>query len=118
MSSPEAALLSALEVAQLAPVQQAPNGICYAVFGDVAAGAPAIPHMVNAIPRSMAPALTRKAYYFVPLAMSDSRSEIHPEDRAAISSPPDGASVSPTMIASALRAGSCFLTARRMAATI
>ena len=71
MSSPEAALLSALEVAQLAPVQQAPNGICYAVFGDVAAGAPAIPHMVNAIPRSMAPALTRKAYYFVPLTLPD-----------------------------------------------
>jgi len=61
-------LLPALEVAQLVPVQQAANQICYACFADPAPAAN-IPHLVQAIPAGMAPALARKAYYFVPLAI-------------------------------------------------
>jgi hypothetical protein len=71
MSSPGNALLPALEVAQLVPVQQAQNGVCFAVFGEAATTAPGIQHMVDAIPTPMAPALARKAYYFVPLTVPD-----------------------------------------------
>lgn len=57
------------EILRLAPVQQAPNGICYAVFGDMPLGANDLERMVAATPRTIAAALSRKAYYFVPLTV-------------------------------------------------
>jgi hypothetical protein len=64
-------LLSALEVAQTAPVQQAKNGVSFATFGEVSSAATDIQRIVEAIPQSMTAALAQKAYYFVPLAVPD-----------------------------------------------
>src|SRR5215469_8344607 len=58
------------EVVRLAPVSQAPNGICYAMMGEVTNAVRDIERMVGAIPRTIAAALSRKAYYFVPLTVS------------------------------------------------
>ncbi len=57
------------EVLRLAPVQQASNGVCYAAFGDMRLGANDIERMVATVPRVIAAALERKAYYFVPLTV-------------------------------------------------
>src|ERR1022692_3966274 len=58
------------EVVRLAPVSQASNGICYAVMGEVTNGARDVERMVTAVPRTVAAALSRKAYYFVPLTLN------------------------------------------------
>jgi hypothetical protein len=58
------------DVVRQTPVQQAPNGICYAVFGDMLISSNDLERMVAAVPRSIAGALERKAYYFVPLTVS------------------------------------------------
>src|SRR5450755_1944600 len=61
---------SPAEVVQLTPVSQAPNGICYAVAGEVAVNSFDLERMIAAVPAKVATALERKAYYFVPLAVS------------------------------------------------
>jgi hypothetical protein len=58
------------EILRMAPVQQAPNGVCYAVFGDMQLTARDLERMVAAVPIPIAGALERKAYYFVPLTVS------------------------------------------------
>ena len=58
------------EVVHMAPVTQASNGICYAVSGEVAASAKDLERLVSTVPRTIAAALGRKAYYFVPLTLS------------------------------------------------
>jgi hypothetical protein len=67
----------ALEVARLAPLQQAPNGIHYASYGETQLSSTDLERMVLAVPRAVAAALHRKAYYFVPLTLGDA-SEIDP----------------------------------------
>jgi hypothetical protein len=57
------------EVVRLAPVSQASNGICYSVMGEITAVRD-MERMVMAVPRAIAAALNRKAYYFVPLALN------------------------------------------------
>ncbi len=64
-------LLPALEVARVAVVQQAPNGICYASYGLTQMPTLDLDRMVQAVPLGIASALVRKAYYFVPLALGD-----------------------------------------------
>jgi hypothetical protein len=54
----------------MAPVSQAANGICYSVMGEMTAGVADLERMVNAVPRTIAAALDRKAYYFVPLTLN------------------------------------------------
>lgn len=66
----QAVTRSAAEVIREAPVSQAPNGVCYATMGELPLSASDIERMVAAIPRTMAAALSRKAYYFVPLTVS------------------------------------------------
>jgi hypothetical protein len=61
---------SPADVVKDTPVSQAANGVCYAVSGQVTMGDPEVERMVAAVPRSAAAALTRKAYYFVPLTVS------------------------------------------------
>lgn len=61
---------SPAEVVQLTPVTQASNGICYAVAGEVAVNSFDLERMVAAVPNKVAAALERKAYYFVPLTVS------------------------------------------------
>src|SRR5580698_9597314 len=61
---------SPAEVVRLTPVSQAPNGICYAVAGEVAVNSFDLERMIAAVPTKIAAALERKAYYFVPLTVS------------------------------------------------
>jgi hypothetical protein len=58
------------EVVRETPVSQAPNGICYAVSGDMSIPGADVERMVAAVPKSVAAALERKAYYFVPLTVN------------------------------------------------
>jgi hypothetical protein len=58
------------EVVRHTPVAQAPNGICYAICGEVTVPEADLQRMVAAVPDSAAAALQRKAYYFVPLTVN------------------------------------------------
>lgn len=58
------------EVVRRTPVSQAPNGICYAVSGEVTISATDLERMVAAVPDAAAAALRNKAYYFVPLTVN------------------------------------------------
>jgi len=58
------------EVVRETPVSQAPNGICYAVSGELNLTTVDVERMVSAVPGSIAGALDRKAYYFVPLTVN------------------------------------------------
>src|SRR5438270_1995301 len=58
------------EVVRKTPVSQAPNGICYAVSGEVTIALTDLERMVSAVPDPAAAALQRKAYYFVPLTVN------------------------------------------------
>ncbi|MFZ0662024.1 MAG: hypothetical protein WAM66_04980 [Acidobacteriaceae bacterium] len=73
-TAPETAnvpLLSAAEVTQQAPVRQAANGICYAFFGDTQVAPADLERLVQAVPSAIANALSRRAYYFVPLTLNE-----------------------------------------------
>jgi hypothetical protein len=61
----------AAEVVRAAAVSQAPSGILYATAGETAVAASDLERMVGTVPRGMAAALDRKAFYFVPLVVSD-----------------------------------------------
>ena len=54
----------------MAPVSQAANGICYSVMGEMTTGMGDLERMVAAVPKTIAAALDRKAYYFVPLTLN------------------------------------------------
>jgi len=58
------------EIVRETPVSQAANGICYAVSGDMNTPATELERMVSSVPNSIAAALDRKAYYFVPLTVN------------------------------------------------
>ncbi len=58
------------EIVRQTPVSQAPNGICYAISGEVTVAASDLDRMVAAVPDSAAGALQKKAYYFVPLTVN------------------------------------------------
>jgi hypothetical protein len=66
----QAITLSPAEVLRQAPVSQAPNGICYATSGQITIAATDLERMIATVPRAAAAALARKAYYFVPLTVS------------------------------------------------
>lgn len=61
---------SPAEVVRQTPVSQAPNGVCYAVSGEVSISPSDLERMVAAVPNAAATALQRKAYYFVPLTVN------------------------------------------------
>src|SRR5437762_7733656 len=58
------------EVVRQTPVSQAPNGICYAVSGEITVPETDLQRMVAVVPDAAAAALKRKAYYFVPLTVN------------------------------------------------
>ena len=60
----------ASEVIRQAQISQAPNGICFASIGQISLAANDLERMIAAVPRAIAAALGRKAYYFVPLTVS------------------------------------------------
>lgn len=61
----------AQEIIRNVRVSQTQNGICYATAGDVTLPSVDLERMLHAIPRAIAGALDRKAFYFVPLAIGD-----------------------------------------------
>src|SRR6266481_9797043 len=62
---------TAQEIIRDVRITQAGNGICYASTGEVALPSSELERMVTAVPRSIAAALNRKAFYFVPLTLGD-----------------------------------------------
>ena len=66
-------LVQAAQVIREAVVRQAPNGIRYAAFGDNNLEASDLERMVQAVPITISGAISRKTYYFVPLALSEAR---------------------------------------------
>jgi hypothetical protein len=66
-----AQLRSAQEIIRDARVNQSPNGICYTTSGEVMLPSDDLERIIGAVPRAIAAALDRKAFYFVPLAISD-----------------------------------------------
>jgi len=66
-------LVQAAQVIHEASVRHAANGVAYASFGDNNLDDRDLERMVQAVPLAIAGALTRKTYYFVPLALSDRR---------------------------------------------
>lgn len=61
---------SPAEIVQSSPVSQAANGICYARAGEVNVSDNDLDRLIAAVPKPIAAALTRKAYYFVPLTVN------------------------------------------------
>ena len=64
-------LLPAQKVAQEVQVLQAQNGVCYAQYGDTHLTVQELERIVQAVPNSIATALKKRAYYFVPLTISE-----------------------------------------------
>src|ERR1700733_9655373 len=58
------------DVVRMTPVSQAPNGVCYAAAGETSLGSFDLERMIAAVPTKAAAALKRKAYYFVPLTVT------------------------------------------------
>jgi hypothetical protein len=70
----QSGLIQAKQVASETTLLQASNGVSYGMFGDNSLEERDLSRMVQAVPLTVARALTRKAYYFVPLALSEGRS--------------------------------------------
>jgi hypothetical protein len=66
-------LISPARVAEQTPARQSPNGIRFASFAENGVAPQDLERMVQAVPTSIAAALTRKTYYFVPLAIAEGR---------------------------------------------
>ena len=66
-----AEMRSAQEVIRDVRVIQAPNGVCYTTSGEVNVAQADLERMIAAVPHSIAAALDRKAFYFVPLTISE-----------------------------------------------
>src|ERR1700749_2288859 len=64
-------LLPAQKGAQAVQVLQAQNGVCYAQYGDTHLTVQELERIVQAVPNSIAMALKKRAYYFVPLTISE-----------------------------------------------
>lgn len=60
------------EVVRRTPTRRAPNGIRYASYGDTQLAEGDLETIVQTPPRSIAAALDRRLYYFVPLVLTDS----------------------------------------------
>jgi hypothetical protein len=84
-----AQLRTAQEVIRDARVTQAPNGICYTTSGDVMLPSDDLERIIGAVPRAIAAALDRKAFYFVPIAIGDGDKTLVAE--RFDSAPPEGA---------------------------
>jgi len=64
-------LWHAEKVATQAEVAAGQNGIHFAQWGDTRIADADLERLVGAVPSALAPALMRRAYYFVPLAIAD-----------------------------------------------
>jgi len=66
-----AEMRSAQEVIRDARITQAANGVCYTTSGDINLASADLERMVASVPPAIAAALDRKAFYFVPLTVSE-----------------------------------------------
>ncbi|MDR3745342.1 MAG: hypothetical protein P4K80_04345 [Acidobacteriaceae bacterium] len=66
-------LVQATQVAREAVVRQSANSVYFAAFGETSLDDADLVRIVQAIPSTVAAALARKTYFFVPLAMAESR---------------------------------------------
>ncbi|MEO6911587.1 MAG: hypothetical protein ABI158_11770 [Edaphobacter sp.] len=64
-------LVQAVQVARETAVRKAANGVSYAAYGENNLDDQDLDRMVQAVPAAIAHALTRKTYYFVPLALNE-----------------------------------------------
>jgi hypothetical protein len=64
-------LKRATEIIQQAHVAESPNGVLHASAGEISLPSADLERMVAAVPATIAAALKRKAYYFVPLAIAE-----------------------------------------------
>jgi len=72
MASPvQLELQPAEKVATHVTIVEAANGIRFAAWGDTRLPEADLERLVGAVPKALAPALTKRAYYFVPLAIAD-----------------------------------------------
>lgn len=70
-STAQIELWPAEKVAAQAAVIEAPNGIHFAAWGETRISEPDLERLVSAVPATLSNALKNRAYYFVPLAISD-----------------------------------------------
>ena len=71
VESVQTGLIQAAQVAQESELRQSPNGVRFAGFGETNLVAADLERMVQAVPGSVAAALAKRAFYFVPLALAD-----------------------------------------------
>lgn len=64
-------LLPASEIARSVSLQTSATGIRYAIFGEAQLSSTDLERIILAVPRSIAAALSAKAYYFVPLVAAE-----------------------------------------------
>ena len=67
-------LLQAVDVASSVVPRTAPNGIRFAAYGDTKIADAELMRIVQTVPAAIAPALADRVFYFVPLAIPESRS--------------------------------------------
>jgi hypothetical protein len=67
---------SADKVAATATVAEAPNGVHFASWGETRVSQPDLERLVGAVPRTLAPALAKRYYYFVPLVIVEGDSAV------------------------------------------
>jgi hypothetical protein len=70
-SSAQIELWPAEKVAAAVTVNQAPNGIRFAAWGETRISEPDLERLVGAVPATLSAALSAHAYYFIPLAIAD-----------------------------------------------
>jgi len=59
------------KVAVAATIAEAANGIHYAAWGETRVGHSDLERLVGAVPRALAPAIAKRAYFFVPLVIAE-----------------------------------------------
>jgi hypothetical protein len=75
-------LLQASYVASTLAPRVSPNGVRFATFGDTRVAEHDLLRIVQAVPASLVPALQDRVFYFVPLAIPETRSaEVRPDLR-------------------------------------
>jgi hypothetical protein len=67
-------LLPAPELARSLTLTSAPNGVRYVSFGETTVADSELERIVQAVPAAIAPALSARAFYFVPLAIPENGS--------------------------------------------
>jgi hypothetical protein len=70
-SSAQIELWNAEKVATQVSVNLAPNGVRFAPWGETRVSETDLERLVAAVPAALAPALSSRAYFFVPLAIAD-----------------------------------------------